>query len=324
MTQLSFGVLGTARIAEAFMYAASISSRARVTAVGTRDPDRGRVFAERHGVARVCSYDDVLADPAIDAVYIPLPNSMHGPWAIAAARAGKHVLCEKPLAIDETEAIAMFAAAEASGVVLLEAFPYHFQPQTLDVVRRVTAGEIGELRLIQASFGFTIANQSDIRFDPALAGGALMDAGCYPVSLIRLLVGRRPARVTAVAQRAPSGVDVSLVANLEYDHCLAQISCSMGTAVHRRAVIAGTAGVIETDYQNSTSRFASPVNRIKRGTDWSVDFETVPVPREDGFRLELEAFIDLIADRSGLAAYRAASLDNAWTLDAIRRAASAS
>jgi D-xylose 1-dehydrogenase (NADP+, D-xylono-1,5-lactone-forming) len=252
------------------------------------------------------------------------PNSIHGPWAIAAARAGKHVLCEKPLAIDEAEAIAMFAAAEASGAVLLEAFPYHFQPQTLDVVRRVTAGEIGELRLIQASFGFTIANQADIRFDPALAGGALMDAGCYPVSLIRLLVGRRPTRVTAVAQRAASGVDVSLVANLEYDHCLAQISCSMGTAVHRRAVIAGTAGVIETDYQNSTSRFASPVNRIKRGTDWSVDFETVPVPREDGFCLELEAFIDLIADRSGLATYRAASLDNAWTLDAIRRAASAS
>ena len=97
----------------------------------------------------------------------------------------------------------------------------------------------------------------------------------------------------------------------------------MGTAVHRHALIAGTSGVIETDYQNSTSRFLAPVNRIKHGTDWSVDFETLPVPREDGFCLELEAFIDLIADRAGLAAYRAASLDNAWTLDAIRRAAAA-
>src|SRR5262245_35088487 len=267
MAQLSFGVLGTARIAEAFMHAASVSPRARVVAVGSRDSQTGRAFAERHGVARACSYDDVLADPDVDAVYIPLPNSMHAPWAIAAARAGKHVLCEKPLASDEAEAIAMFGAAEASGVVLLEAFPYHFQPQTLDVVRRVSAGEIGELRSIQASFGFTIANPGDIRFDPALAGGALMDAGCYPVSLVRLLVGRRPSRVTAVAHRAPSGVDLTLAATLEHEHCFAQIACSMGTAVHRRAVIAGTAGAIETDYQNNTNRFAAPVNRIKHGTD---------------------------------------------------------
>jgi len=318
---LSFGVLGTARIAEAFMYAARVSPRVQVTAIGSRDPERGRAFAERHGVSRVCSYDDVLADPNVDAVYIPLPNSMHAAWAIAAARAGKHVLCEKPLAIDEAEATAMFGAAEASGVVLLEAFPYQFQPQTLDVVRRVAAGEIGEIRSIQASFGFTIANLDDIRFDPALAGGALMDAGCYPVSLIRLLCGCRPSRVTAVALRAASGVDATLAATLDYGRCLAQISCSMGTAVHRRAVIAGTAGVIETDYQNNTNGFAAPVNLVKHGTDWSADFAAVPVPREDGFCLELEAFVDLIADRAGLAAYRAASLDNAWTLAAIRDAA---
>jgi predicted dehydrogenase len=320
MTQLSFGVLGTARIAEAFMHAARVSSRARVTAVGSRDPDRARVFAERYGVPRACSYDDVLADPGVDAVYIPLPNSMHARWAIAAARAGKHVLCEKPLAMDEAEAVAMFGAAETAGVVLLEAFPYHFQPQTVDVVRRVNAGEIGQVRQIQAAIGFMIEDPNDIRCDPTLAGGALMDAGCYPVSLVRLLLGTRPTRVTAVAHRASSGVDLSVAATLEYEHCLAQITCSMGTAVHRRAVIAGSTGAIETDYQNNTSRFAAPTNRIKHGTDWSVDFESVPVPRHDGFCLELEAFVDLIADRAGVATYRAASIDNAWTLAAIRKA----
>jgi D-xylose 1-dehydrogenase (NADP+, D-xylono-1,5-lactone-forming) len=322
MTQVSFGVLGTARITEAFMYAVRMSQRARVTAIGSRDPAKARAFAERHAVARACSYDDVVADPAVDAVYIPLPISMHAAWAIAAARAGKHVLCEKPLALDEGEAIAMYAAADAGGVILLEAFPYQFQPQTLDVVARVAAGEIGELRLIQAAFGFTITDAGDFRFDPALGGGAVMDGGCYPVSLVRLLCGTRPARVTAAAHRAPSGVDLTLTATLEYEHCLAQIACSMGTAVHRHAVIAGTTGVIETDYQNVTATFDAPVNRIKRGIDWSVDFEAVPVPRENGFCLELEAFLDLIDDRARLPAYRAASIDNAWTLAAIRRAAS--
>jgi predicted dehydrogenase len=141
------------------------------------------------------------------------------------------------------------------------------------------------------------------------------------VSFVRMLLGRRPSRISAVALRAPSGVDATLVATLDYDHCLAQISCSMGTAVHRRAVIAGTAGVIETDYQNNTNRFAAPINLVKHGTDWSVDFTAVPVPREDGFCLELEAFLDLIDDRSRVAAYRAASLDTAWTLAAIREAA---
>jgi predicted dehydrogenase len=316
---LRFGVLGTARIAEAFMTGARASGRVEVVAVASRDGERAARFAGRHGIGRACGYDELLADDTVEAVYIPLPNSLHASWAIAAARAGKHVLCEKPLAVSEAEARAMFDAAEAAGVVLLEAFPFHFQPQTREVVRAVSGGAIGALRLVQATFGFTIADPADIRFDPALAGGALMDAGCYPVSLCRLLFGRRPDRVSAIARRAASGVDLTLAATLEYGDALAQISCSMATAVHRRAIIAGSAGMIETDYLNNTNRAAAPGYRIKRGTDWAAEIETVPVAREDGFQLEIDAFVDLVRGGDPTET-RAASLDNAWTLAAIRDA----
>jgi predicted dehydrogenase len=172
---LRIGILGAARIAGSFMVGAKACTRAEVVAVGCRDRARGEAFAAKHGIARVCSYDELIADRAIDAIYNPLPNSLHAPWAIAAARAGKHVLCEKPIALDEPEAETMFAAADAAGVVLLEAFPYMFQPQTLEIERRIAAGEIGEPRLMFGGFSFMIRGEhvaDDIRLDPALGAGS--------------------------------------------------------------------------------------------------------------------------------------------------------
>nr|HEX4312330.1 Gfo/Idh/MocA family oxidoreductase [Kofleriaceae bacterium] len=316
---MRIGILGTAKIAGSFMVGAKQTSRAQVVAVASRDRARAERFAHDHGLARACSYEELLAAPDLDAIYNPLPNSLHAAWSIAAARAGKHVLCEKPLALDEPEARAMFDAADAHGVALVEAFPYMFQPQTLDIERRVRAGEIGAIRTMYAAFGFTIDEPGNIRLDPALGGGALLDAGCYAVSFVRQLVGERPARVHATA-RVHGGVDQTVVATLEFaSGALAQVSCSFATAVHRRAVIAGSAGVIDTDYQNHTNRLAAPSYRIKRGTGWQADFETVPVAADDGFRVQLDAFVDLVRDPAGVAARRAASLDNAWTLAEIRR-----
>jgi len=305
------------------MVGAKATSRIEVVAVASRDRARGEAFAQAHGVARVCGYDELIADRGIDAIYNPLPNSLHAAWSIAAARAGKHVLCEKPLATSEAEAQAMFAAADAGGVVLLEAFPYMFQPQTLELERLVASGAIGELRTVFATFGFTIADAGNIRLDPRLGGGALMDAGCYPVSFVRQLFVCRPQRITAAA-RWEGGIDQSLVATLEFPGGrLAQISCSFATAVHRRAFIAGSTGVIDTEFQNHTDRAPDPGYRIKRGTAWLAEFETVAVPSENGFRVEIDAFADLIerGDRAALDLRRAASLDNAWTLAAILDAA---
>jgi len=325
---LRIGVLGAAKIAGSFMVGARASSRVEVVAVASRDRARGEAFARTHDIARACSYDELLADTAIDAIYNPLPNSLHAEWSIAAARAGKHVLCEKPLASSEAEAEAMFAAADAGGVVLLEAFPYMFQPQTLAIERLIASGAIGEVRTMFATFGFTMADPANVRLDAALGGGSLWDAGCYPVSFVRQVFGARPVRVSATARwiagTGASPIDQTLAATLEFaGGGLAQISCSFATAVHRRAFIAGATGVIDTEYQNHTDRSAAPSYRIKRGTDWQVDFETVAVPAENGFLAELDAFADLIErpDLDALRARRTASLDNAWTLAAIRAAA---
>ncbi|HEY0478295.1 MAG TPA: Gfo/Idh/MocA family oxidoreductase [Kofleriaceae bacterium] len=320
---LRIGILGAAKIAGSFMVGAKASTRAAVVAIASRDRGRAEAFARTHEIPRAYGYADLLADREVDAIYNPLPNALHAEWSIAALRAGKHVLCEKPLAANEPEAETMFAAADANGVVLVEAFPYMFQPQTLELQRLIAAGAIGEVRTMFAAFGFTMADPANIRLDAELGGGALMDAGCYPVSFARQVFGVRPARIHAIA-RWHGHVDQTLAATLEYPGGgIAQISCSFATAVHRRAIIAGTTGVIDTDYHNHTDRVSAPSYRIKRGSDWQADYETVAVPSENGFRVELDAFVDLVEreDRPGEQARRAASLDNAWTLAAILDAA---
>jgi xylose dehydrogenase (NAD/NADP) len=320
---LRIGILGAAKIAGSFMVGAKASSRAAVVAIASRDRGRAEAFARQHDIPRAYSYADLLAGGEVDAIYNPLPNALHAEWSIAAARAGKHVLCEKPLAASEHEAEAMFAAADANRIVLVEAFPYMFQPQTLEIEQLIASGAIGEVRTMFAAFGFTVTDPANIRLDARLGGGALMDAGCYPVSFARQVFRARPTRVTAIARWA-SGVDQTLAAALEYPGGgIAQISCSFGTAVHRRAIIAGTTGVIDTDYHNHTDRIAAPGYRIKRSADWQADFETIPVATENGFRVELDAFVDLIErdDRAAIQARRTASLDNAWTLATILDAA---
>jgi len=324
---LRIGVLGAARIADSFMVGARASSRVEVVAVASRERARGEAFAKTHGLARACSYDELLADPQIDAIYNPLPNGLHAAWSIAAARAGKHVLCEKPLATSEADAQAMFDAADAAGVVLLEAFPYMFQPETLAIERAIADGAIGQVQTMFATFGFTMADPANVRLDAALGGGALWDAGCYPVSFVRQVFGARPIRVSSVARwigAAGAQIDQTLAATLEFSAGgIAQISCSFATAVHRRALIMGSAGVIDTEYQNHTERSAAPSYRLKQGTDWQREFESISVPRENGFRLEVDAFCDMVErpEHDAMRARRAASLDNAWTLAALLEAA---
>jgi xylose dehydrogenase (NAD/NADP) len=319
MSKLRIGILGAARIATPFIAGAKLSSRAEVVAVASRDVGRAKIFADTHGVPHALTYEQLLAAKEIDAVYIPLPNSLHARWSIAAARAGKHVLCEKPLALSEAEAIEMFSAADAAGVVLLEGYPFLFQPQTLEIQRRIQAGEIGRVQTIFATCGFTLSKSDDFRFDPGMGGGALLDAGCYPVSLIRQITGARPIRVTATA-RWHRGVDQTLAATLEFSSgTIAQVSCSFASGLVRTAVIAGSDGIIETDYSNHTIRSAAPSFSLRRGSDWRGPSESIAVPREDGFRLEIEAFAAMIdgSEREQQPARRAASIDIAWTLETI-------
>src|SRR5262245_9159437 len=204
---LRWGVISTGWVARTFISALRDSEDQRVVAVASRDGARAAALAAEFGVPRAYgAYAELLADPEVEAVYIGLPNSLHAEWTIAAVRAGKHVLCEKPLAVSRAEAEAMFEAARAAGVWLMEAFMYRFHPQTLRVQELITSGAIGQVRLIRAIFCFTVADPNNVRLSAELAGGALMDVGCYPLNFARMIAGTAPERVAAAARWAPSGV----------------------------------------------------------------------------------------------------------------------
>ncbi|MEO6608471.1 MAG: Gfo/Idh/MocA family oxidoreductase [Aestuariivirga sp.] len=318
---LRIGILGAARIARLFVEAVRPSAKIVVTAVASRDVGRATAFGHEFGIGRVhTSYDALFADPDIDAVYVPLPNNLHAEWSIRAASAGKHVLCEKPLASNAAEARAMFEAARKNGVYLVEAYPYRAQPQTLKVRELIAAGAIGRIQLIQASFGFPLTDAANIRMDPELAGGALMDAGSYPVSFVRTVVGAAPSRVSALSRWGSTGVDVATMATLEYpDGLLAQISCSFTTARHRHAFIAGDAGSINTTYFNDTGPTFPPLVEVRRGSGWDAAREVIETGAIAGFLAEAESFHDLV--RFGWDGWTGAtpdeSIDIALTLDAL-------
>ena len=331
-----FGILGAAAIAKKFAAGLAGSPLATIVAVGSRTAATADAFAAETGIARAYpSYEALLADPAVEAIYIPLPNDLHAAWAIRAAEAGKHVLCEKPLAIGAADARRMFAAARAQGTLLAEAYPYLSQPQTLRLRALLAEGAVGRVQLVSATFGFALCapdgsplgNPDNIRLDPARGGGALLDAGTYPMSLIRLAVGERPRRVLATGRWTGSGpsdgVDLTVAATLEFPGgAIAQLSCSMATAGHRGATILGEAGAIETSYANHamSADMILPL-RLRRGTAATVPWETLELPAGDGFRAEAESFARAIRGGTGEwnGATEAESIDTALALEAIAR-----
>lgn len=322
-TPLRIGVLSTANIAHPFCEGLVGSSTVQVVAVGSRSAEAAAAFAQRHGIARVhASYEALLADPEVDAIYNPLPNSLHAPWSEKAMRAGKHVLCEKPLTVTLAEARSLFAVSQQTGRVLLEAYPYRYQPQTLRMRQLVEEGAIGEVRSVQSYFGFNLALGPNIRFDPALGGGATLDAGCYAVSLARLAVGRRPVRVTAQAVYTDTDVDLSLQGTVHYEGgAVAQVGCAMNAAVHRAATVLGSAGLIETDYQNHTGPARPSYLRLRRGGGWDAALEAVPFDTGDGFRLEAEHFAGLVRGTVAAGDDALLTLQNMATLAALLKSA---
>ncbi|MFD5830123.1 Gfo/Idh/MocA family protein [Lentzea sp. NPDC060358] len=212
------GVLGAAAIAPtAVIGPARSSTVAEVVAVAARSAEKAKAFADKHGIPRVHgSYEDLLADPAVDAVYNPLPNGLHGRWTLAALEAGKHVLCEKPFTANAAEAEQVAKAAGASGLVVMEAFHYRYHPLAARVDEIVRSGLLGPLRHVEASVCFPLPVFSNIRYDYALAGGAMMDAGCYAVHMVRLLGGEEPEVRSATALLRDPTVDRAMRASLRF------------------------------------------------------------------------------------------------------------
>jgi xylose dehydrogenase (NAD/NADP) len=243
---LRWGLLGTARINRMVIPPLRASAGNRLLAVASRDPARAAAYAREWGIERTHgSYEALLADPEVDAVYIPLPNHLHAEWAIRAARAGKHVLCEKPLALSVAEVDAMEAAAREGGVVLAEAFMYRHHPQTLAVKERVDGGAIGAVRFVRGTFSFPLSRPDDVRLRPEWGGGCLWDVGCYTVSFIRYLLGREPVEVFGSQVLGPTGIDETFAGQLVFPGgALAQIDAGFRSPFRTGMEIAGTEGTI--------------------------------------------------------------------------------
>jgi predicted dehydrogenase len=229
-SRIRIGVLGAATIVPmALTNPARTVPDAMVVAIAARDPKRATAFARKHQIPHVHdTYSDLLADREIDAIYNPLPNGLHAGWTIRALEAGKHVLCEKPFASNAREAQEMAKMAEERGLVLSEAFAYRYHPLTARIKEIMASGELGTLQHLDARFCFLLPQKGNIRFQYDLGGGALMDAGCYPASLIRHLAEAEPQVVSAQARLFSPQIDSAMTAHLSFaDGRSARLSCDM-------------------------------------------------------------------------------------------------
>ena len=312
---MRFGVISTADIARVSVIPAIQASDHTVAAIASRDATRAQAVADEVGIPRAYGdYASLLDDERIDAVYNPLPNSLHAEWTKRAADAGLHVLCEKPLAVDAEQAAAVFDHCEDRGVTCMEAFMYRFHPRTQRVTA-VVAQELGDVRSVTATFKFPLRNApADVRLDPDLAGGCLMDVGCYAVSAARLFLGV-PTRVYgSTTDTRACGVDTELAAILEYeDGAVARVASGFDTQLVEGYRIDATNGWLEAE-----SAFAPDPSQAVSIT-YSVDGRKVterfdPV---DHYRLEVEHFADCADSAWTPRLDRAETLGNMATIDAI-------
>ena len=301
MSTVRWGVLGCAKIAvEKVIPAMQRSQRCAVVAIGSRDAGRAADTAARLGIARSYgSYDEVLADAEVDAVYIPLPNHLHAEWTKRAAAAGRHVLCEKPLGLSVAEVTEMIEACRAGGVLLMEAFMYRLHPLWQRTHELVMDGRIGELRAIQARFMYNNLDPANIRNVAAFGGGAVMDIGCYPINVARWFFGGEPTGVWATVQRDPTfGTDALTSAVLDFDGRQASFVCSTQLEDDQRVHLLGTKGRLEVEIP-----FNIPPDRPTRvvlasgGTPpVSPELTVFELPPCDQYTVQGDAFSQAVAE----------------------------
>src|ERR687897_302771 len=244
-TPFRWGLLSTARINRSIIPPLQASPRHALVAVASRDRGRGEAYAREWGIPRVhVSYETLIDDPEIDAIYNPLPNALHAAWTIRAVRPGKHVLCEKPLATTVADVDAIASEAKAAGVVVTEAFMYRHHPQTLRLKALVDERAIGKLRLIRSAFTFQLTRTDDVRWEPSLGGGSLWDVGCYPVSIARLLAGVEPQEVFGRSRQGEADVDESFTGQITLGEVIAQFDAGFRAPQRTHLEVVGSEGVI--------------------------------------------------------------------------------
>jgi len=313
---LNFGILGCARIVRRSIVAGfGETSAARLSAIASRDGTMATAWAAEFGIPRAYdSYAALVADPDIDAVYIPLPNELHREWALAAAAAGKHVLCEKPLGLDADDAQMIVEGCRRHNVVLMEAFMWRHHPRVAHARRMLAEGRLGELRLVKMDFSYDI-ERADWRLDPQRGGGALWDIGCYGVNAARLFTAAEPLEVFARAHRYSTGVDMTMGMSLRFPgDVLALLDCSFECPTRNRIELVGTLGSLEFPEGVLPPIESQLIFRHAEGV------EIIEFPAADQYALQLESFCAAVA-AGKLSDPAEDGLANMRVLDAIKLAA---
>jgi predicted dehydrogenase len=322
MTKLRWGVLSTAAIGLKKVIPAMQGSRyCDVAAIASRDAARAEDAARRLGIPRSFgSYEAVLADPDIDAVYIPLPNHLHAGWTLRAAAAGKHVLCEKPLAMSEAQAREMVEGCRSAGVKLMEAFMYRLHPQWVRVREMLAQGQLGDLLAVETFFSYRNLDPTNIRNVPAYGGGALMDIGCYAVNVSRMLFGTEPVGVAgAVYRDARFGTDVLTSATLDFGGRHATFTCSTQLEPDQRVHLVGTQGRLRVEIP-----FNIPPDRPTRlsftaGGSPPVDphTEEIEIPAADQYGIQGDGFSRAVLDDTEVPIPPQDAIANLHVIDAV-------
>jgi predicted dehydrogenase len=317
---VQIGVLGAARIAPpALIKPAKANNDVVVAAVAARDVSRARAFAAKHDIARVHdSYEALIADPDLDAVYNPLPNGLHGRWTRAALAAGKHVLCEKPFTANAAEAREIAELAATSDRVVMEAFHYRYHPMALRIEEIIASGELGKLMRVEAALCFPLPKFSDIRYNYSLAGGATMDAGCYAVHMVRTFGGSTPEVVSAQAKLRDPQVDQAMTAEVRFaEGHTGRIRCSMWSSrlLDFSAHVVGDQGelralnpILPQVYHRLSVR-SSTGKRVER------------FPRRASYAYQLDAFAAAVLRGEPVKTTPEDAVENMTVIDAIYRAA---
>ena len=357
---LRWGLLSTARINQMLIPAIRAAQRAELVAVASRSPARAEAYAAKCGIPRAHgSYQALLEDPGVDAVYISLPNSLHAEWTVRAAQAGKHVLCEKPLAITVAECDQIIAAAETADVVVAEAVMYLHHPLLHKAREMVQGGAVGQVRLVRGAFCFYLDRPADVRWDPEMGGGSLWDVGSYPVSFIRWMLGE-PEQVFGWQTLSDSGVDATFAGLLRYgDGVLGVFDSGFRAPFRVQAEVVGTAGTLTveepfpvtphsrivlrrgpgedgqtveqklkgvaqrfaTRFPRAASRARSALRSLRLSAPKDRGAEIITLPQVDPYRCEVEALTATVLDGAALPVSLARSRANVATLVALYESA---
>jgi predicted dehydrogenase len=331
--KIRWGVLGVARIAtEKVIPATQLGAASEVVAIASRDAGKARAAAARLGIPRAYgSYEELLADPDVDAVYNPLPNHLHVPWSIRAAEAGKHVLCEKPIGMNAEDAARLIAVRDRAGVKMQEAFMVHTHPQWTTAVDLIRGGRIGEVRSIAGAFSFLLTDPANVRAVAEYGGGGLWDLGCYLVHTARWIFGREPRRVVAALELdARTRVDRLASMILEFGpggvapagpaHAIG--TCSMYQAPYQRIHVFGTSGRVEIEIPFNAPLGGATHLFVGDGSDpTGVQAETLEIAPCNQYTIQADRFSRAILDDAAVALPLEDSVKNMRVLDALVRSA---